>query len=337
MLLNAKEVKNRYSISRITLLKWEREGRIVPKRTPGGSRRYDEEEIKTVLGGNEVKMRSPIYDKPYIKLPRDTKELNQWCRHYYSTNPIVRTAIDFHAAQAVSGVELHYNYTIQGCRYEEYKEFHNTLLLMMRNLKLESKILEISKEYFKLGEVFIEMELDKSKKIWKNILIHNPDSIKVTSSIYVENKVELVHNEEIHDACFLNNLDGKNISHNPSNIHHIFDKESFYDFRGKPFMIGSLKTLVLYDRLSDFPEERKNIKQTLLEQFLLTSDPITAGVVEKKYEKLRQAISDWIDDKLFNPICGIHACYTKPILVWPELNLKNNKTYIDAVNAFSDK
>lgn len=43
-----------------TLRRWEREGKLVPLRTPGGHRRYKESQIKTLLGEKQVKLAKVI-------------------------------------------------------------------------------------------------------------------------------------------------------------------------------------------------------------------------------------------------------------------------------------
>jgi putative resolvase len=51
MLLTTKQVRESYNISRLTLLKWEKEGLIHPLKTPKGTRRYLKSELEKLLGG----------------------------------------------------------------------------------------------------------------------------------------------------------------------------------------------------------------------------------------------------------------------------------------------
>ncbi|TCO66898.1 MerR-like DNA binding protein [Caldanaerobacter subterraneus] len=50
MLLSMQKVKEMYSISRRTLINWEKEGLITPVKTPKGIRRYKKEDIEKLLG-----------------------------------------------------------------------------------------------------------------------------------------------------------------------------------------------------------------------------------------------------------------------------------------------
>ncbi len=51
MLLTTKQVHESYSISRLTLLKWEKEGLLYPLKTPKGTRRYLKSDLEKLLGG----------------------------------------------------------------------------------------------------------------------------------------------------------------------------------------------------------------------------------------------------------------------------------------------
>ena len=53
MLLTLKQVKEKFNISRITLLKWEKEGLINPAKTPKGTRRYSQSELEYLLHMNK--------------------------------------------------------------------------------------------------------------------------------------------------------------------------------------------------------------------------------------------------------------------------------------------
>ncbi len=54
MLLNMSKVKEYYNISRITLLRWEKEGLIKSYRTPKGRRRYKKSELEEIMGVKEA-------------------------------------------------------------------------------------------------------------------------------------------------------------------------------------------------------------------------------------------------------------------------------------------
>ncbi len=49
MLLTTKQVHENYNISRLTLLKWEKESLIYPLKTPKGTRRYLKSDIERLF------------------------------------------------------------------------------------------------------------------------------------------------------------------------------------------------------------------------------------------------------------------------------------------------
>jgi predicted site-specific integrase-resolvase len=65
MLLSVQKVKEIYSICRKTLINWEKEGLILPLRTPKGRRRYKKEDIEKLLGMIKEK------PKPTVKLVKN--------------------------------------------------------------------------------------------------------------------------------------------------------------------------------------------------------------------------------------------------------------------------
>ena len=80
-MLTLSEVKNKYGYSRSTLLRWEREGKIHPQRTPGGHRRYIEGELDKQaeglydrmngIGAHEVVIESPNHEDQFAYLAHD--------------------------------------------------------------------------------------------------------------------------------------------------------------------------------------------------------------------------------------------------------------------------
>lgn len=49
-MLNIEEASKFISVSKTTLRRWEKEGKIKSYRTPGGHRRYEQEDLLKVIG-----------------------------------------------------------------------------------------------------------------------------------------------------------------------------------------------------------------------------------------------------------------------------------------------
>lgn len=60
MLISMSKVKELYSISRKTLIRWEKENIITPYRTPRGRRRYQKEDLEKIMGIREKKERKKV-------------------------------------------------------------------------------------------------------------------------------------------------------------------------------------------------------------------------------------------------------------------------------------
>ena len=213
-------------------------------------------------GGNVVRVNpkpySPIYDQSYLMMPRDRREINQWCRHFYATDPIIRNALDLHTRYPLSKFDIR-------CPYPKVKAFFDE---MIDRINLHEVLLGIGLEYWKIGEVFPETELDESKGVWKNIYIHNPDYIDVRDAIFLQEPfITLIPDDETKriirnpstqdDISIRNQLDedtikqvlaGQNIQLNPFNISYIVNKAAPYDKRGTSILECIFKDLMLRDK-----------------------------------------------------------------------------------------
>ena len=59
------------------------------------------------LNAMNVKLANPTFYHPLFQpvnmlLPRDRRERNEWCRHFYRTEPIIATAVDIHTEYPIS-------------------------------------------------------------------------------------------------------------------------------------------------------------------------------------------------------------------------------------------
>ena len=61
-------------------------------------------------GGGSVRtiprVYSPLFELSNLQLPRDRRTLNAWCRHFYSTHPLVRNCVNLHATFPISKFEI---------------------------------------------------------------------------------------------------------------------------------------------------------------------------------------------------------------------------------------
>jgi putative resolvase len=60
MLMTFKQVKEKYNVSRATLLKWEKEGILQPVKTPKGTRRYLQKDIEKAFNLSPQQLDEPL-------------------------------------------------------------------------------------------------------------------------------------------------------------------------------------------------------------------------------------------------------------------------------------
>ena len=85
---------------------------------------------------------SPQYLDSNLNFPRDIRTQNAWNRSFYATNPVVRAAIDMHAAYTTGKFRLM-------CKDKKILDFFEDMLSKMN---FQNTLLEVGVEFFKLGE-----------------------------------------------------------------------------------------------------------------------------------------------------------------------------------------
>ena len=99
----------------------------------------------------------PLFQTTNMLLPRDRRERNEWCRHFYRTEPIVATALDLHTEFPISDLN-------NVCSDQYIKKFFD--YLAFEKLDLVNLLLEIGLEYWKIGDVFPFGQFNESEGIW---------------------------------------------------------------------------------------------------------------------------------------------------------------------------
>ncbi len=212
-----------------------------------------------------VRMGNPTFYQPLFQttnmlLPRDRRERNEWCRHFYRTEPIIATALDLHTEFPISDLS-------NVCSDPYIKRFFD--YMAFDKLDLINLLLEIGLEYWKIGDVFPFGQFNESEGIWENFTLLNPDYVNVTASIFAgEQQIELIPDDQITniisggpsgefgelyrqfpDDIITQVKMGKNISLDNRLISHIAHKASPYETWGTPLMMRCFKTLIYKDKL----------------------------------------------------------------------------------------
>lgn len=202
----------------------------------------------------------PLFESTNMMLPRDRRERNEWCRHFYRTEPIIATAIDLHTEFPISDFNI-------VCKDKYISDFFD--YMMFDKINMHELLLFIGLEYWKIGDVFPYGQLNESEGIWERFVCYNPDYINIkTSPLAGDPIIELIPDSEIINIVqngphgpagdIYNQLtpdiisqvkQGKNISLDNRLISHIAHKASPYEVWGTPLMMRCFKTLIYKDKL----------------------------------------------------------------------------------------
>ena len=87
----------------------------------------------------QPKTYSPQYLDSSLNLPRDQRTQNAWNRNYFTTNPIVRSAITLHASYTTGKFKL-------VCKDKKILAFFED---MLHKMNFQNTLLEMGIEYFK--------------------------------------------------------------------------------------------------------------------------------------------------------------------------------------------
>lgn len=202
----------------------------------------------------------PLFQLTNLLLPRDRRERNEWCRHFYRTEPIVATALDLHTEFPISDLN-------NVCSDPYIKKFFD--YLAFEKLDMVNLLLEIGLEYWKLGDVFPFGQFNESEGLWEGFTLLNPDYVNVNASIFAkEQQIELIPDDQVTNIIaggpsgqfgdlyrqFPEDIviavkQGKNISLDSRLVSHIAHKASPYESWGLPLMMRCFKTLIYKDKL----------------------------------------------------------------------------------------
>ena len=217
------------------------------------------------ISAMNVKMGNPTFYHPLFQavnmmLPRDRRERNEWCRHFYRTEPIIATAIDMHTEYPISDFN-------NQCADPAIKQFYD--YMAFDQLDIINLLMNIGHEYWKIGDVFPFGQLNEDTGMWEKFVILNPDYINIQASVFAEDAIiELIPDDQITTIVNAgpNSEYGdlykqlppevirsikmnRNIRLDNRLVSHIAHKASDYEIWGTPLMMRCFKTLIYKDKL----------------------------------------------------------------------------------------
>lgn len=215
--------------------------------------------------GVDIRMSNPVFYQPLFQstnmlLPRDRRERNEWCRHFYRTEPIIATALDLHTEFPISDLN-------NVCSDSYIRKFFD--YMAFEKLDLVNLLLDIGLEYWKIGDVFPFGQFNESEGMWEKFTLLNPDFVNINSSIFAgQEQIEMIPDDtmtsivangpsgslgdlyrQFPEDIIMQVRQGKNIALDNRLVSHITHKASSYETWGTPLMMRCFKTLIYKDKL----------------------------------------------------------------------------------------
>ncbi|MFA5733346.1 MAG: hypothetical protein WC934_15275, partial [Acidithiobacillus sp.] len=216
----------------------------------------------------------PLFEPSTLVLPTEFAETVEWCRYFYKYDALISASIDAHSELPLSKIRLNLPKCKDKNRAHKILEFYEDMI-GNHGIDLFRVLLEIGKEYYKIGNVWVWLQLDEENKVWELISIIDPESIDIelfqlsrgdivnlvpddslrtvisggpsnekTGQIYKSLPKEIIEHVQNHKDIPLSTD-----SENGSYVVHLARKMSDFDVLGTSLIERNFKTLVYKDRL----------------------------------------------------------------------------------------
>lgn len=252
----------------------------------------------------------PLFEKINLQLPTKTREINQWCRHFYKTDGMIGNLVDLHSEFPLTGMHL-------TCDDPKIKKFFE--ILWHDVLRGDKLLLDINLEYWKVANVFPFGEWDENKGFWTRFVLLNPDFVEVEKSMLVDEPVlkldpddnlkrivqsrqprELYNKlAQIQGGRIVNLIArGEKIPLNQFRVSHIAYKLSPYETVGTPVMFRAFKPLIYKDilRRAQMAIAERHITPIKVVKVGTDAIPATAEAIkaaQDAFEELNYDLSSW--------------------------------------------
>lgn len=218
--------------------------------------------VDNALTSPEV--RNPLLNIINFFLPYNYRVLAQWIRYYDKFHPMVGNCIDLHGAFPISKFDLKLE--------QEDKKVLSVYEACVDEIDLFNRLLEMSREYELLGEVFPYSHWNQEKGYFDALILLNPDFIHVDMHPLAFGKdpiIKLEPDELLKSIATSNNpedveirnemdpmviaavLTQQNIRLDPFSVCQIARKSSPYEPRGTSIILRCLKDLLYEDKLRE--------------------------------------------------------------------------------------
>ncbi len=118
---------------------------------------------------------NPLLQEASLMLPSKLREINQYCRFWYLTDPLVSAATNFHSEFSINGFN-------NVCKDKKIKEFYDEMAFDI--LDLPNFLSFVALEWYKIGNIFPMGTWDEDKGMWANLITLNPDYVEIEKTLF---------------------------------------------------------------------------------------------------------------------------------------------------------
>ena len=211
-----------------------------------------------------------------------SREINQWCRHFRKTDGYVGALLDQHSEFPLTGMHI-------VCDDPKVKRFFEILFFDI--LKGPRLLEKINGEYWTMANVFPFGNWDDDKGIWTGFSLLNPDFVEVEKSSLIDEPVLKLDPDdnlkrivasrqpkELYEKlCKIENGElvnmisrGEKIPLNKFRVSHLAFKLSDYETVGTPIMFRAFKPLIQKDMI-------RRVQMAVYERHILPLKLIKVG------------------------------------------------------------
>lgn len=209
-------------------------------------------------------VRNPLLNIVNFFLPYNYRVLAQWIRYYDKFHPMVGNCLDLHGAFPISKFELKLD--------KEDEDVLKVYEKCAEEMDLFNKLLEMSREYELLGEVYPYLHWNDTEGYFDALVVLNPDFIHVDMHPLAFGKDPIIKLEpdellkviatstNPEDVEIRNEMDPmviaavlteQNIRLDPFSVCQIARKSSPYEPRGTSIVLRCIKDLLYEDKLRE--------------------------------------------------------------------------------------
>lgn len=209
-------------------------------------------------------VRNPLLNIVNFFLPYNYRVLAQWIRYYDKFHPTVGNCLDMHGSFPISKFDLKFAH--------EDSKVRNVYENCIDSIDLFNRLLEISREYELLGEVYPYLHWNDSWGFFDACILLNPDFIHVDMHPLAFGKDPIIKLEpdellkviatstNPEDVEIRNDMDPmviaavlteQNIRLDPFSVTQIARKSSPYEPRGTSIVLRAIKDLLYEDKLRE--------------------------------------------------------------------------------------